>query len=174
MNWRQTYSNINHDRLNFICRVDTACSFPANKSLILSWYRSVRISEWHVRKLTNYIFRLCGCVGQLSRYSDSLRAGRSGYRIPVGARFSAPVRTGPGAHPASCTMVTGSFPWVKRPERDVDHPPTSSAEVEGRVELYIWAFVAGCRVKFTCKVLPITDHEGPEGEQRCSSTLSWR
>jgi hypothetical protein len=30
------------------------------------------------------------------------------------ARFSAPVQTGPGAHPASCTMGTGSFPRVKR------------------------------------------------------------
>ena len=30
-----------------------------------------------------------------------------------GARFSAPVQTGPGAHPASCTMGTGSFPGVK-------------------------------------------------------------
>jgi len=27
--------------------------------------------------------------------------------------FSAPVQTGPGAHPASCTMGTGSFPGVK-------------------------------------------------------------
>ena len=25
------------------------------------------------------------------------------------ARFSAPVQTGPGAHPASCTMDAGSF-----------------------------------------------------------------
>ena len=33
--------------------------------------------------------------------------------VPVGARFSAPVQTGPGAHPASCTMGTGSFPGVK-------------------------------------------------------------
>jgi len=31
----------------------------------------------------------------------------------VGARFSAPVQTGPGAHPASCTICTGSFPEVK-------------------------------------------------------------
>jgi len=31
----------------------------------------------------------------------------------VGARFSAPVQTGPGAHPASCTMGTGSFPRIK-------------------------------------------------------------
>jgi hypothetical protein len=30
-----------------------------------------------------------------------------------GARFSAPVQTGPGAHPASCTMGTGSVSGVK-------------------------------------------------------------
>ena len=30
-----------------------------------------------------------------------------------GVRFSAPVQTGPGAHSASCTMGTGSFPGVK-------------------------------------------------------------
>ena len=31
----------------------------------------------------------------------------------MGARFSAPVQTGPGAHPVSCTMGSGSFPGVK-------------------------------------------------------------
>jgi len=31
----------------------------------------------------------------------------------VGARFPSPVQTGPGAHPASCTIDTGSFPGVK-------------------------------------------------------------
>jgi hypothetical protein len=61
--------------------------------------------------------------GYLSRYSDSLRAGRSGDRIPVGARFFAPVQTGPGTHPASYAMSTWSFPGVKRPGRGVDHPP---------------------------------------------------
>jgi hypothetical protein len=30
-----------------------------------------------------------------------------------GARFSATVQTGPGGHPAFCTMGTGSFPGVK-------------------------------------------------------------
>jgi len=30
-----------------------------------------------------------------------------------GARCSAPVQTGPGAHPASCRMGTGCFPGVK-------------------------------------------------------------
>jgi hypothetical protein len=49
-------------------------------------------------------------------------------------------------------MCTRSFLEVKRPGRGVDHPPPSSAEVEGRVRLYIyslWAFVACYRVNFT-------------------------
>jgi hypothetical protein len=66
----------------------------------------------------------------LSLYSDWLQAGRSGDRIPVGDRFSAHVQTGPGLHPASCTMGTGSFPGVKRPGRGVDHQPPASAEIE--------------------------------------------
>ena len=40
-----------------------------------------------------------------------------------GARFTAPVQTAPGAHRASYTMGTGSFPRVKRPGRGVDNPP---------------------------------------------------
>ena len=54
-----------------------------------------------------------------------------------GARFSAPVLTGPGAHPAFCTRGTGSFPGVKRPGRVVDHPFPSSAEVKESIELYL-------------------------------------
>jgi hypothetical protein len=78
-------------------------------------------------------------AGQLSRYSDLLWAGRSGDRIPVEARFSAPVQTGPGAQPASRTMDTGSFPGVKRPGRGIDRQPPSSAEVKERVELYLYS-----------------------------------
>jgi hypothetical protein len=40
-----------------------------------------------------------------------------------GARFSASVQNDPGAHPASYTMDTGSFPGVKRSWRRVDHSP---------------------------------------------------
>ena len=57
----------------------------------------------------------------------------------MGARFSAPVQTGPGAHQASYAMGTGSLPAVERPGRGVDHPPPSSGEVEGRVELYMYS-----------------------------------
>ena len=39
-----------------------------------------------------------------------------GIEFRWGARFSAPVQTGPGAHPATCTMGTGSFPGVKSGE----------------------------------------------------------
>jgi len=51
-------------------------------------------------------------AGWLSRYSDWLRAGRSGIESRWGRDFP-PVQTGPGAHPTSCKMVTGSFPGVK-------------------------------------------------------------
>jgi len=51
-----------------------------------------------------------------------------------GARFSAPVQTGPGAYSASYTMGTGTFPGVKRPGRGVNHPPQSGTEVKDRVE----------------------------------------
>jgi hypothetical protein len=57
----------------------------------------------------------------------------------VGVRFSTPVQTGPGAHPASYTMGTGSFPGVKQPGRGVDHPPPSSTEIEVRVEVYLYS-----------------------------------
>jgi hypothetical protein len=46
------------------------------------------------------------------------------------ARFSAPVQTGPWAHPPSCTMGNGSFPGVKRPGCGVDHPPHLSPRLK--------------------------------------------
>jgi hypothetical protein len=62
-----------------------------------------------------------------------------GDRSPVEARFSSPVHTGPGSHPASYTMGTGSVLGVKRPGRGVNHPPPPSAEVKERVELYLFS-----------------------------------
>lgn len=48
--------------------------------------------------------------GQRSQYKDSLRAGRAGNRIHVGATYSVPVQTGCGAHPVFCTVEIGSLP----------------------------------------------------------------
>ena len=62
-----------------------------------------------------------------------------GIEFRWGARFSAPVQSGPGAHPAYYTMGTGSFPGVKRPGRGVDHPPPYSAEIKERVELHLYS-----------------------------------
>jgi hypothetical protein len=56
-----------------------------------------------------------------------------------GARFSAPVQTGSGAHPASYIVGTGSFPGVKWPGRGIDHPPPPKAEIKGRVELCLYS-----------------------------------
>jgi len=69
--------------------------------------------------------------------TDSLRAGRFGDRILVGAIYSAPVQTAPGFHPAFYSIGTGSFPGVKEPGRGIDHPPPSSAEDKESPELYL-------------------------------------
>jgi len=47
----------------------------------------------------------------------------------VGARFTATVLISPGAHPAFIAVGTGSFPGIKWLGHGVDHPPSSSAEV---------------------------------------------
>ena len=67
-------------------------------------------------------------------------AGRSGDRIPVEARFSAPFQTGPETHPASCTMGTGSFPGVRcgRGGDDDPSPPSSKLKVEVSLDRPRW------------------------------------
>jgi len=57
----------------------------------------------------------------------------------VGARFSPPVQTSPGAHQASYTMGTRSFLGVKQLGCDIDYLPPSNAKVKGRVELYSYS-----------------------------------
>ena len=57
----------------------------------------------------------------------------------MGPRFSAPVQTGPGAHPASCKMGTGSFPEVKggRGVTLTSHP--FQCRGQERVEVYLYS-----------------------------------
>jgi hypothetical protein len=54
----------------------------------------------------------------------------------VGARFSAPVQTGPD--PASCTMGTVSFPGVKSGRSLKLTPHPFSCRAQERVELYLY------------------------------------
>jgi hypothetical protein len=72
--------------------------------------------------------------------ATELRAGRSGDRIPEGARFSAPVQIGPGAHPASCTMGTRSLPGVEcgRGVTLTPHPLLVTRS-KNRVALYLYS-----------------------------------
>jgi hypothetical protein len=58
-------------------------------------------------------------VGRDSSVGIATRYGLDG----PGIGFSAPLQTGPGAHPASYTMGTVSLFRVKRPGRGVEHPP---------------------------------------------------
>jgi hypothetical protein len=83
--------------------------------------------QWHIHYLRLHLNVPCGpgsSVGIATDYGLD--------RIPVGTRFFAHVQTDPGAHPASCTMGTGSFPGVKRPGRSADHQLPSSPEVKKR------------------------------------------
>jgi hypothetical protein len=72
--------------------------------------------------------RLCGPSRSYGIATDYV-LNASGIESWLGASFLTHVQNGPGAHPASCTMGTGSFPGVKQPERGADHPPPSSDEV---------------------------------------------
>jgi hypothetical protein len=70
-----------------------------------------------------------------------------------GARFSAPVHTGPGAHNGYRLY----FQVVKRPGRDIGHPLPFGAEVKESVELYLYPpsgpSLTCCSVYFTYTLL---------------------
>ena len=88
----------------------------------------------------NYIlfdisFFSCSSVGIVTGYGLE----GSGIETRWGARFSAPVPTGPGAHLASCTMGTGSFPGVETAGVWRWPSTPSCSEVKGRVALYLYS-----------------------------------
>ena len=91
----------------------------------------------------------------------------------AGARFAAPVQTGPGVHPTSCTMGTGSFRVVKRPGCGVDHPPHLAPRLKKEYSYTftpLWAFVVCYRVTFNCYIKKCQ----PPSSSSSSSSLSWR
>ena len=89
---KETHSVLEIGTQNFILGNENCLQDPA---LLNEQYTLLKWAGWH------------------SHYSDWLWDGRSRDRIPVGVRFSAPVQTDSGAHPASCTMSTWFFPGVK-------------------------------------------------------------
>jgi hypothetical protein len=113
--------------------------------------------QWPEMNISHYSFLLKWVLYKQSRYSSVGIA--TGYKLDGrgiesrwGMRFSAPVQTGPGVHPASYTVGTGSLPGIKQLGRGIDHPPPSSTEVKERVEctlVHLWAFVACYRVSCT-------------------------
>ena len=93
----------------YIVTMYVCLNFPSRKMHLI-----LKVSADRKHQAFN-ITLLCFC----------LRAGLGGPGIESrwGAKFSAPVQTGPVAHPVSYTMGTGSFPGVKRPGLCYDLPP---------------------------------------------------
>ena len=75
-------------------------------------------------RIVEYFLEIILLGGQGSSVGLVTVYGLDGLGIEVrwGARFSAPVQIGPGAHPASCTMGTGSFPGVQKRKRHAADP----------------------------------------------------
>jgi hypothetical protein len=81
-----------------------------------------------------------------------------GVRFPAGARYFSLLRsiqTGPGAHPDSYPMGTGSFsPGVKRPGHETDHLSPSIV----LVELYLHSSI--CLYVYVCDIISIFTYVG--------------
>ena len=65
--------------------------------------------EYYINVIFLYICGSGSSVGIATGYG----LDGAGIETRWGARFSAHVQTGLGAHPVSCAMGTGSFPGVK-------------------------------------------------------------
>ena len=116
--WRSTWLTRNvqatpmwRDLSPSASRPQTPISFDVGYKRLYRIKKTWELSETRWRFVALHPVKWAGIAR--SQCSDSLLAGRSRDRIPMAARFSAPVQTCPGAHPTSCTMVTGSYPGGK-------------------------------------------------------------
>ena len=107
----------------------------------LEAFVTLKIEAVFLRKEENLIITRCGIkkkkvwlmLALLSVLDIATRygLGRPGIESRWGARFSPPVPTGPGTHPASYTMGTGSLSWgIKRPGCGIDHPPHLAPKIK--------------------------------------------
>jgi len=86
-------------------------------------------------------------------------------------KFSALVQ--PWGSPILLHNGTGPFPGVKRPGRDVDHPPPSSVQVKERVELYLF-FPWGSSWPVLGWTVPLTEALLPSDNAHHSSLRPFR
>jgi hypothetical protein len=81
-----------------------------------------------------------GNIRTTEQQKYKIRTNEALKKPPVGAKFSAPVQTGPGAHPASYTMGTGSFPGVESGQGvTLTSYPILVPRSKNRVELYLYS-----------------------------------
>jgi hypothetical protein len=96
--------------------------------LILSSHLHLVLSSVSPRKF----HRSCKCFKSLRMIRFPIQVKLTSYLLLLWLLLFC-VQTGPGAHPASYTMGTGSFPGVKQPGRGVDNPLPPGAEVKEKV-----------------------------------------
>jgi len=90
--------------LGNVPETSTGISNSTSKSFLVQIDNTVDLIQDHY-----FVCGPCSSVGIATGYG----LDGPGIETRCEARFSAPVRTGPGAHPASCTMGTGTFLGVK-------------------------------------------------------------
>ena len=111
--WDMTPCRLVSSYRRFGCSFFNSRSWPLGSGLFC---QPVTAKRWEfllyaLLHILEYLYLHCG-PGSSVGIATELRSGRSGIESRLGRDFP-PVQTGPGAHPSSCTMGTGSFPGVK-------------------------------------------------------------
>ena len=181
--WRRDFPYLSSQALGAqpaSCKIGTG-SFLGVKSgrvviltphpLLVPWSRksrAIRLHPYGPYDLYRASVPVQGCTLTFSMYMYCLRAGRSGVLIPVEARFSAPVQTGPGGPPSLLYNGYRVFPGGKeRPGRNADtHPLLVPWSRKSRAThlLPLWAVrpvqsLSACtRVYFTLTFKPLSTY----------------
>ena len=100
------------------------------------WWAPNNSIRWQMGFNSAFKGLICG-PGSSVGIATELRAGRSGIESQWGRDFP-PVKTGRGAHPASCKLGTGFFPAVSAAGACCWQLTPFWCRGHGRVELYLY------------------------------------